>query len=347
MATVAVSNSTQLSQALRNAGPDTRIELASGTYTLSSRGGDFHGATITAATGAEVSFSQVTLNSVSHLTFDNVDFIDQAGNDDKLFVMASSSDVTIRNASFEGLSDGAGYGRGVGLWVNKTTGFTLENSQISDFTTGSWLGAITDLTVRGNTYTDISLDGMIVGGIHGGLFADNEIDLHVPSGVNHTDGMQFYNSGANSSGANDPLTDLVIRDNHIETHNKASHGIYMANALADPANSGATFFRNLTIEDNIVISGQVSGIAVGQTIGLDVHGNIILQDPAFPSSQDIGTPVIRVAREFDRTSASRRTSPTSCPSPAATTGSRSQARRPPAGSSPTTSWCRAEPRRTI
>ena len=35
---------------------------------------------------------------------------------------------------------------------------------------------------------------MIVGGMHDALFAGNVIDLHIPSGVEHTDDMQFYNS---------------------------------------------------------------------------------------------------------------------------------------------------------
>ena len=95
-------------------------------------------------------------------------------------------------------------------------------------------------------------------------------------------------------GRNDPLSDVVIRENTIATHNNSSHGIYMGNAVADSGGSASTFFRNITIDNNTIVSGQVSGIAVGQTIGLSITDNTILQDTHFRSTQEINIPVIRV-----------------------------------------------------
>ena len=69
MATVRVSSSSQLLSALKSAGSGTTIELTSGTYSLATRSGDYHGAVITEAAGAKVTFSDVELRSSSHLTF--------------------------------------------------------------------------------------------------------------------------------------------------------------------------------------------------------------------------------------------------------------------------------------
>jgi hypothetical protein len=220
------------------------------------------------------------------LTFEKVDFIDRVGT--KAFVIASSTDITLRRIHVDGVETGD-YGTGTGLWISKNHGFTLENSLVQDFKTGLWIQSTTDLTVSGNTIRDISLDGMIVGRVHDAYFIDNHVSLHVPAGTKHSDGMQFYNSEVN-----DPISNMVVRDNLIETNNRASHGIYLANGLADDTGRPATFFQDLIIKKNTVVSGQVSGIAVGQTDGLSVYANVILQDPDFRSTREIDIPVIRV-----------------------------------------------------
>ena len=175
--------------------------------------------------------------------------------------------------------------------MNNTNNFTLANSDVTGFATALKLSSITGLTITGNSISNTSWDAMIVGGVHRALFANNDIDLKIPSGRAHTDGMQFYNTGGS------PLSDVTIRGNTIETHNSSSHGIYMANNVADNGGSSSTFFRSILIEDNKIISAQVSGIAVGQTSGLTVRDNIVLQDTHFRSSKEVDIPVIRVHKD--------------------------------------------------
>ena len=59
MATIRVSSNSQLASAMRSAGSGDTISLSSGTYSLSVKGENFSGATITAASGANVTFSHV------------------------------------------------------------------------------------------------------------------------------------------------------------------------------------------------------------------------------------------------------------------------------------------------
>ena len=289
MATVTVSSSAALLATLKTAAPNTRIELTSGTYTLNARGGqDFHDAVIARAAGAQVNFSSVNLNDVSNLTFNGVDFQQKAGAF-KSFVIANSDDITIRNVDIRGTVNDAGYGAGNGLWISKNNGFDLVNSTVSDFKTGLWIQGTRDLHITNNDLNRISLDGMIVGGVHNAYFAGNHVRMHVPQGTKHTDGMQFYNSQVN-----DPSSTVGIRDNVIETNNKASHGIYMANGIADDTGDPSSFYSDIVIKRNVIVSAQVSGIAVGQVDGVSILGNTILQDTDFRSTRDIDTPVIRV-----------------------------------------------------
>ena len=176
MATIQVSSSSQLRSALKSAGSGTTIELTSGTYSLSTRGGDFHNAVITEAAGANVTFSKVELRNASHLTFDGVNF--QLPGGQKGIVIADSSDITIRDSNISGpTTQGT-----VGIFVNNTDDFTLVNNNVTGFATAIKLSSITGLTVQGNAITNTSWDAMIVGGVHNALFADNDIDLNIPSG---------------------------------------------------------------------------------------------------------------------------------------------------------------------
>jgi hypothetical protein len=288
---VVVSNNSQLKAALNAATQNTVIQLSSGTYSLNLKNADYHGATITSASGANVSFSGVTLTSVSNLHFDGVDFLDSRQSDVNLFKAAGSSNVSIRNATLDGNVDASGVGRGTGVSLSNVDGFVLENTEIHGFKRGAYILGADDLKLRGNDFHDIAWDGMIVAGVHGGIFDGNTIELALEPGIKHTDGIQFYNSGTN-----DPSSDLLIRNNLIVTHDKSSHGIFMGNALADSTGKASTFYSDVTIEHNTIVTGNVSGIAVGETNGLVVEANTILQDTRVDSRMAIYTPVIRVDR---------------------------------------------------
>ena len=294
MANVFVSNSTQLKAAMQAAvnSAGTTIQLRTGDYNLNMKNFDFHGVTVKEAAGAVATISSVTFNNVRNLTFDGIDFRDLPGNDGKLFVAAFATNLTVQNSTFEGVTDSAGFGTGSGFWVNNSQGVTLQNSTIQDFGTGAWLGATSNLAVNGNHFSEIAWDGMQVGGVHNAMIAHNDISLNIPSGRAHSDGIQFYNEAPNN-----PASHVTIQDNTIHTNNGISHGIFMGNGLADDTGSVSTFYQDVTIKNNTVVSGQVSGIAVGQTNGLIIQDNIVLQDPDRYSTDDIRTPVIRVQKD--------------------------------------------------
>ena len=148
---VTVSNNSQLLSALKSAGSGTQIELTSGTYSLSTRGGDFHNAVITEAAGANVTFSRVELRDASHLTFDGVNFKLPGGQ--KGVVIADSSDITIQDSNISGPT-----ALGTkGIFVNNTDDFALVNNNITGFATAMALSNIDGLTVQGNDISGVVL----------------------------------------------------------------------------------------------------------------------------------------------------------------------------------------------
>jgi hypothetical protein len=289
MATIRVSSNSQLASALRSAGSGDTISLSSGTYSLSVRGENVSGAVIKAASGANVTFSHVSLRDVQNLTFDGVNFVGKTSG--KLFQVAASSNITVHDASF------SGNGSGIGFWVNQSDGITLEDNTFKNFRTGTWIGSINDLDVRDNTLSNIHYDGMIIGKVHHATVSGNSVSLNVLPGTaeaKHTDGIQFYNTNGN-----DPMTDVMVQNNRIQTNNTISHGIFAGNGIAEDNGRVSTFYKDVTFDNNTIVNAQLAGIAVGQTVGLRITNNIVLQDPAHRSSADVRTPAIRVEQHSD------------------------------------------------
>lgn len=291
MSTIRVSNAAQLDSAIDRAKAGDVIELAGGDYgRLSLKGVNFaRDVTITSASDSNPAvFSYANITRSSHLVFEGVDFVTKAASGGKPFVVNQSDNITIRDALFDGMTKKGGYGDGHGIWVVRSDHFTLENSELRDFNVASYFHDQSDLVIRNNTLTNVAWDAMIVGGVHGAVIEGNDIDLNVAKGTKHTDGIQFWNTNINN-----PMSDVVVRGNHIETHGTASHGIYAANGLAATLGMKAAY-SNFLIEDNVVVSAQVSGIAIGEIRGLTIRDNLLLQDTDFRSSSVGRTPVIRV-----------------------------------------------------
>jgi hypothetical protein len=289
VATINVSNSTALQSALRSANAGDEIRLAGGEYNLSMQNLSFSGGvTITSASASNAAvFSNINLTRASNLTFDGVELKADAGAG-KPFVIRESSNVTIRDSLVDGATEG-GYGDGHGLWIAYTDGFTLENTDVRDFNVAGYFLGSDDLAIRNNSFDNIAMDTLILGRVHGVQIANNVIDMNVKGGTKHTDAIQFWNTDDN-----DPSSNVTVSGNTIRTNNEASHGIYAANGLTQAGGGADTHFSNFAIRDNVVISAQMSAIAIGHANGVDITGNTVLQDTQFRSSSEIRTPIISV-----------------------------------------------------
>jgi hypothetical protein len=121
------------------------------------------------------------------------------------------------------------------------------------------------------------------------VIAGNTISLNVPAGQKHSDGIQLWNVGSNK-----PSTDLLIEDNTILAENYQSHGIYMNNAKANAGGGSSTFFQDVVIRDNVIVTGDGLGLSWAQTNHLDITGNIVIRDPDLADSRT--SPTIRVSQ---------------------------------------------------
>lgn len=292
MTTIRVSSTAALNTALKSAQSGDTVLLASGNYGKFSLSNFDKDITIASADpGKPAVFNKVGLSKVSNVTFDGIKFdYDPAKSGSSApFSVVNSSDITIRNADFDGHVS-KGYGTGTGLTVRQSSDVIVEQSEFHGFYKALQVWAVDDMAVVKNDFDNIAYDAMVFGHVRGLLVDGNKVEMHAVPGVDHKDTIQIYNQGPRPTSS-----DIIIRNNELSADDGMTHGIYMGNHDAKATGSTAEFYKNVLIENNTITTGQKLGIAVGETVGLVIRNNTVLQHEDMNSNKVINTPMILVA----------------------------------------------------
>jgi hypothetical protein len=201
------------------------------------------------------------------------------------FIIRRCKNITLRNSRIDGDDarglgaphDGKGYG--VGLEVGDCHGVQLEANRFE----GSWralaVGRSRDIIVRGNEVTGHRMDGLGFAAVRNLRIEDNVIHSFnraiVPQ--DHADMIQFWSAGTQT-----PSRDIVIRRNLLHSGSGLmTQSIFIRNERVDSGEAGEEmFYRNILIEDNVIINAHAHGITVGETKGLTIRRNTMVQNPA-------------------------------------------------------------------
>jgi len=308
---ISVSTAQELEQALQHANGGETIELAGGDYgdldllTFKKFGVKAIYDTPVTITSADpedrASFSGMDLREVKNLTFDNVVFdSDYSGGDVWVgpFKIANSEGITIRNSLIEGeLASGTGdptadgFATGKGLRVSSSSDIVIENNEFTTWHRGMVISGSTDVQVTGNDVHSMRSDGMNFSQVERVLIEDNHIHdfKRSMSSSDHSDMIQFWTNGTSR-----PSTDIVIRGNTLDVGDGKTQSIFMRNDQVDRGFAGEEmFYRNLLIEENVILNNHVHGIAVGETNGLVIRKNSVLDADA-ENTSSVATPIIKV-----------------------------------------------------
>jgi Right handed beta helix region len=255
MATINVDSAGELTAAVRSASAGDTILLASGNYgELSLSGRDFNlPITIRSANGDGAVFSHLEVINMSGVTI---------------------SDVTFQ-------------GSGTGMRFSTSENVTIQNSSFSGFTRGIQYWNVDDLDILNNDLRNITYDGIVGGHVQGLLIQGNRVEMNSnPSLDNHKDTIQIYNLGTVQT-----TSDVVIRNNTLIADDNSTHGIYFDNRDYENSGNRSEFYQDVLIENNTLRTSQVLGIAAGETDGLTIRNNVVLEN-ADTNSRPV--PVIRV-----------------------------------------------------
>ena len=291
--TITVTSTAGLYDALSKATGGETIKLAAGNYgdfNLSAKSGfDITFAsnvTITSADPAHAaSFSGMDLRGVANLTLDKVVFDYKFAAGDKIyerpFSATGGSNIAITNSTFDGdvakglsVADN-GFGYGIGLSIRGVTNAKVDGNEFSNFHRGLAIADSKQVVVTANDVHSMRMDGMNFADVQGALIEGNRIhDFRgSPTSGDHSDMIQFW-----TNGTTEPSTDIVIRGNVLDIGaGSATQSIFMRNDQVDRGLAGTEmYYRNVTIENNVITNGHAHGITVGETAGLVIRQNSVL-----------------------------------------------------------------------
>ncbi|MBU0861097.1 MAG: right-handed parallel beta-helix repeat-containing protein [Alphaproteobacteria bacterium] len=244
-------------------------------------------------------FSGLALKGVSHLTLQDVvfDYTFQPGDAAHLrpFAIADSQGITISRSTFNGDNArgtgtaGDGFGTAYGLRVDRSADITVQNSQIFGFLRGMVVNDSQNVTVQDNDIYAMRSDGLNFAQVTDAAILRNQIhDFRTADGTgDHADMIQFWTNGTSA-----PTRNVTIADNVLNAGaGRYTQSIFMRNDLVDRGLAGPEmFYRNITITGNVIINAHRHGITVGETDGLRIANNTVVQN-AGAAGQTPGKPV--------------------------------------------------------
>jgi nitrous oxidase accessory protein NosD len=299
--------------ALVAAKPGDILRLAPGEYGDLALNGDdtpelkFSGkVTITAKDpNRKPRFQRTALTSVSNITLSDVliDYEYQPETEPKFryITITNSNNVTIRDSIIDGdntrdtqtVADG--YGTGIALGVNNSSGVTIQNNKIFTWHRGAVFARSHDITVADNDFYDLRSDGIDFAGVTNVVVSGNHFHdfRRSPESKDHPDMIQFWTRGTNLQTVN-----VTISDNYLDAgKGDATQSIFMRNEEVDTGRAGLEmYYKNVRIEGNLIRNGHLHGITLGEVDGLTIANNTLMQNVSFKVGGKISVPLINISK---------------------------------------------------
>ena len=219
------------------------------------------------------------------------------------FSIRDSSNITIRDAEIigdvaRGLGPAAdGFGSGIGVSVRDSQNVRLEHVRIAKFHRGIVVAQTQRFVIKDSEITNIRSDGMNFAEVSEVLIEGNKVFNFNRSlaSTDHADLIQFWTTRTENPAAN-----ITIRSNVLLSGDSAwSHSIFMRNELVDTGNAGSEmFYRNILIEENVIINAHLHGISVGEAQDVVIRRNTLAQNKLSAGgapSRGLWNPMIQVS----------------------------------------------------
>lgn len=309
-----VSSVTELYSALKLAVGGDRIELTAGhynyielkdKYTKTGLAGELNFDSPVTITSADpenpATIGSVNIQFSNNIGFDNVVFntVNDAtgGHHGTALAVSSASNISITNSKFVGTAekhpevpsdlgnDGASF--------RFNTGITFSGNEVSNFNFAMSFQNNTDVTFADNHLHTIQGDYLRFPGTVNGVISGNTFENHLGSPFTHADYIQFWTNNQTRGAEN-----ITISGNNFLNGDYYAQAIFMRNELND-LNGGAypeQNYKNITIEDNVILNGHGNTIVVGYVDGLIVRDNTLIDDDTFGEGErDTMAPNIAVS----------------------------------------------------
>ncbi|WP_424930028.1 right-handed parallel beta-helix repeat-containing protein [Amaricoccus tamworthensis] len=231
MATVKVSNASQLNSAIRSASNGDTIQLKAGNY------------------------GSVTINGISK----SITLTSEQGSNP-----ASLSGLTLRNSANIKVDDLKFTGSGNAVAINDSRNITIQDSSFAGNKKGIAVNRADDITIRNNDFTKMNNDAIAMTGVDGALIVGNQVKNMATGGGAHHDMIQIHPTHGASS-------NITIRNNVLDSNDTFTQAIYIGSGTThrnitiddNTITSGHKYgiqvvsnVRGLDITDNVVVQDQ-------------------------------------------------------------------------------------------
>ncbi|MFW2541555.1 hypothetical protein ACN2XU_02855 [Primorskyibacter sp. 2E107] len=202
----------------------------------------------------------------------------------KAFSLFDTSDAVISDCLFEGdFTRGTGkpadgYGWGFALGLTRCHRAVLHRNLFHTFGTGLICVDCRQLQVLANRMHSLRIDGMNFAQVQDLRVEGNHISdfRRNPEDRGHPDMIQFWTTRTKR-----PTERVVIRNNLLNSgRGPFTQSIFIRNEEVDTGRAGRElFYREMLIEENVIINAHLHGISVGETLGLTIRNNTLIRNP--------------------------------------------------------------------
>jgi hypothetical protein len=269
-----VHSSGELLSTLKSAHGGDTILLAPGTYSgLSISNVDtVGGVTIKSQDpGQAAVLTDLNVDSSQGLNFSGLTLLTPVGDWHSFqFNVTNSSDIHFTGVDVHGTSADATQVKG-GLHIGTSSNVSVQNSQFYDLGVGMAEGQNDQVTISGNYFHDIRVDGIENTGtsditIDNNYFSNFWHVGQVGSGGDHSDAIQFWSTGRNTA-----AHDITISNNLIvQGAGHPMQGIFVQDS------SGQLPYSHVTITGNAIVGGNPNGIQVVSANDVNISNNDVI-----------------------------------------------------------------------
>lgn len=219
------------------------------------------------------------------------------------FRVYDSQNITFSKVLFQGAvahghgPEVDGFPAGIALLVSGTQGLQLLGSELHGFYNGLSILRSIDVTLVDNELHGLRKDGLDMAQVSDVLIARNRFHsfTRTLASGDHADMIQMWTHKTDS-----PSQRITIRDN-VFTSGAGywTQTIFLRNDQVDRGLAGSElFFRDILIEQNVILNAHSHGILIGAGDRLTVRNNTLIrnhasEEPRF--SETLASPAIHVA----------------------------------------------------
>jgi parallel beta-helix repeat protein len=267
MATVTVSSTSALINALKSAQDGDVILLSGGTYSgVKLSGFRFSDVTIRSAdVGDPAVLTDLLVRDSSGLNLRDLELFVDPNKPLNSHQVVNSKDIHLSGLNVHGTLDGSPAQDKVGLMIRGSQDVSVTKSEFHELWHGISFLDNKGVLIENNKFHDLRTDGVRGGGTSDMKVLNNHFTDFYPEAGDHPDAIQFWTTNTTQVARN-----IEVSGNVYERGKGGlAQGIFFRDQV------GNLPFENVTISNNLVSGAMYNGISVQGSTNLKITGNTV------------------------------------------------------------------------